>query len=778
MKALRHPLLALAACTFSLLGDGLPRAPIAHAQSSPNACAATVVTTAGGPALRLPYLRYNGSALTADLVIDTTKTTPGTALRVASVTPQTSSSVLSSCVPSTLTSDFVLNVPHADLFGTPFQIAMALDAARFPGVVAFDLVGAWPIRFVTQSTTFQNELSIAASEALVINNSATPSATTITVNGPFVCRGPLEILNDNTSVTVVVSGSATLACPVRFAGDSANNKLTIVASGAIEVSDGFGAPSSGHVIVTDDDSLIRSPDTYLSDAVTDDGSTPSIMPASDNQAASVPLPGLAAAAPARLHAMAADCAVVGTHRLRGRLAPPAHRRLIGPESGTTGVVLATWFKCDVEVRDVNVEPPQWDTPSPANQPETTARRGRKGLTLNLRSNGKVKFAGQSTFHLMDGGRGQSKTVYGNPAVATAGDGGESGDLKIAAPGGIEFATGATLRIVPGRGGDGGDANAIGDAGSNGCPGLSGGAATATGGRGADSKKLLRARGFDPTGKVLIDDVIGGNGGAAVATAGNGGNGNPGQCSGGAGGEATAQGGRGGDATFRYVGTGTVDAVKRAGHGGLARAVSGTGGNGGDRTSRCDLGGNGGRGGNGTARGGAGGGGTGAVAGLAGGTDAGGGNGTGGLCGNWKSSNGLGGNWAEYSGANFTRSGTFASGNKDCSCVLTGEPKVSPQPGELQFNHSIGGSPCPQTIGSVVMANGGGGDFRWSLGALPAWLSASRTSGVAGDTVQFSFTCTGFSSTVSTTIPITVTNSATNQPITSGNLPLVISGTVR
>ena len=92
------------------------------------------------------------------------------------------------------------------------------------------------------------------------------------------------------------------------------------------------------------------------------------------------------------------------------------------------------------------------------------------------------------------------------------------------------------------------------------------------------------------------------------------------------------------------------------------------------------------------------------------------------------------------------------------------------------------SAIPPTFVSVtehgLFLTSGGAARQTSLGALPAWLSTSRTSGVAGDTVQFSFTCTGFSSTVSTTIPITVTNSATNQPITSGNLPLVISGTVR
>lgn len=766
---------------FFLVGAGLVLLQLpglgpgpAWAQTASSPCASTIVNTAAGPTLRVPYLIYQDRAYTIDLVIDS-GSTGGTALRAAGATPLASTAAVASCIPATLTSDFFLNLPHLDFLGASYSLAMQLDLARFPAEFVFNVTSLFPIRFITQNTQIQGNLSIAASEMLIVNNSASPEGTTINVAGDFECRGPLEVFNNASSLRIVVTGKVTLACPLRFAGDSPNNRITIIAGGAVSVLAGFSTPSSGHVIVTDDESLIRSPDAYASDATQDDGVTPSIMPVPDTEAQAAPVAG--ALASGRVQAQAADCVSVGTHRLQGDLAPPPNRRLLSQRNfDGAATVLATWFKCNVELRDVKVDPPRWDDPPRQDAADQTARNGRKGQTLNLYSGGKITFAGNSTFTLMDGGKGQDKSVVGNPASATAGNGGASGDLKIAAAGGIDFATGATLTIIPGKGGDGGNATATGTAGANGCPGLPGGNASAVGGAGADSKKVLRARGFDPTGKVIIGQITGGAGGQATATAGKGGDGNAGTCNGGAGGEAGALGGKGGAASFRYTGAGAVTARTVGGAGGAAKADAGAGGNGGNRANRCEVGGDGAKGGNGTARGGLGG--TGATdRGADGAAQAANGHGTGGLCGDWRSVNGMGGAWAEFFGGVQTGAGLFASGAKDCACVLAGEPKISLTPGELQFNHSIGGSSCPQTIGSVVIGNGGGGNFTWRLGTLPAWLSANKTSGNAGDSVQFSFTCTGFTETVNTSVSITGTNSANGQPLAQPGA-LNIGGTVR
>ncbi len=745
----------------------------AHAQFTPTSCTATLTSGASGARINVPYLVYKNAAFSA--AFDLVPTSDGVFwFRLANLSSVTSSAAFASCPASYLSSDFYLSLP-ALMYGTNgFSVSMLFVPGanvQNPADIWFKLSALKPITMVTSSKTYSSGLTIAAEEALVINNVSNPASTTLSVQGDFACRGDLDIWDAPSAIQINVTGKADLACTIRFARESALNKVTIVASGGVNVLAGFHTPASGHVILTDDATLIKSPDAYVTDANTDDGVTPSIIPSTDST------PTAADSAARSIENPRTTAACTTTNTLAGSFAPPAGRRVL-PQGGfdSTPVVLAAWFQCNVQVDKIKVEPPRWDDPAPSDAASGPGSAGKKGLTLNLKSQGKITFTGDSTMTLMDGGRGQDQTRTGNPAVATAGNGGASGDLKIAAAGGFDFSAG-TLTIIPGRGGDGGNAIATGTAGLDGCPGQAGGAATATGGAGAESKKTLKARGFDPTGKVFVSDVKGGHGGNAEAYGGAGGNGTPGKCNGGAGGNATAQAGKGGDASFKYSGSGAVGATPTlGGNGGNAISQSGQGGNGGNMTNKCDVGGNGGAGGTSTAKGGSPG--TGSIKGTDGSASASIGKGNGGQCGNYLSSNGTGGNWSEFIAGTLRNNGQFSAGTRDCSCTVpVAQPKISLGPTEVIFTHFFGVSACPTPLGTLTISNSGTGSFAWQMSTLPAWLSASKTSGSAGDTINLFFTCTGYSANMSTTVSITGTNSATGQALpTAASLP--VSGAVK
>lgn len=750
-----------------LMGCGL--AP-AQAQVAATRCSATLAASAGGYALQVPFVVYGGVGLSADL--DLVQTVDGNVwFRLRSAAPVSDATPFAACITDSLSSDLVLNLPDVRFGAASLSASLVLAPGGPDGRATdlmFKLIDARSITFVSGNQTFSDGLSVGGSQALVIRNTTASAVTTLDVQGDFVCNGDIDIWDTATTVRFNISGKAALGCSVRFSTDDPANQVVFVVGGGVTLTEGFSTPSTGHVIVTDNAALIRSPDDFVADSTTDDGVTPSIMPAGDST------PTARTAALAAPVPRATACTT--THTLRGAFAPPLNRRNINPgRYDGRPVVLAAWFDCDVVVDNARVDPPRWDDLPASDRADRHGGAGRKGLTLNLKSGGKIKFSGNNFLTLMNGGRGQNHTVTGNPAVAHAGNGGASGDLKIAAAAGFDFTNG-TLTIIPGRGGDGGNATATGTAGASGCPGQAGGDATATGGDGASEIKVLKARGFDPSGKVFLGDVRGGSGGRADATGGAGGAGAPGQCNGGAGGHATTQAGKGGDASFRFSGTGTVAApLTVGGNAGATVARSGRGGDGGDRTTRCDLGGNGGNGGSSTARSGVVG--TGFQNGANGTASASTGNGAGGQCGNFRSSNGNGGTWSEYLAGVLQGSGHFDPGTRDCSCTLAEAPRISVTPGEFVFVHNYGVSTCPQLVGQFTVGNSGGGSLGWRLGSLPPWLMASRSSGVAGDSVQLSFTCSGWSPSMSTSLSITGTDTATGQALTQG-ASLPVSGSVR
>ena len=280
------------------------------------------------------------------------------------------------------------------------------------------------------------------------------------------------------------------------------------------------------------------------------------------------------------------------------------------------VVLAVWTNCDLDVEDLSVDPPSWDnrdTETGGDSDAADGANGRNGKTVNLRTNGKMKFSGGSVLNLMAGGQGQSTNHVasgaGASSSATGGNGGKGGSLKMAAGGGFTFSEGATLTINPGKGG---------------------------------------------------------NGGLGTSRGGEGGKGNDGDtCNGGKGGVAQSTGGKGGDVSFSYSGPGALDPDLRAGDGGDATSARTSGGAGGNNAP--NQGGNGGDGNSSTANAELKGTGS-TVAGPEDGSprviD---GTGVGGDCGVCDGGGGSGGAWTELLDGNTVDSDNFADGSSDCPC---------------------------------------------------------------------------------------------------------------
>ena len=188
----------------------------------------------------------------------------------------------------------------------------------------------------------------------------------------------------------------------------------------------------------------------------------------------------------------------------------------------------------------------------------------------------------------DGGDAETKTDC-DPGTARGGTGGDSGNMKLTADNSFKIT--GVFHLKPGKSGNGGVATALG---KDGGPGEKGGDANAYGGKGKDNNKNLSVAGIvDGLSNVIIDELVGGSGGNAIADGGYGGSNVGCAKNGGPGGTATAEGGKGGDASLIILGA-PSPVFDVGGDGGNADAVGGLGGNGGD----CDAKGKGGNGGNG------------------------------------------------------------------------------------------------------------------------------------------------------------------------------------
>ena len=573
---------------------------------------------------------------------------------------------------------------------------------------------------VSGDTAYDAGLTVSSTEVLQVNN-VTASTTILSITGDFDCQGMIDV--EGGSLVIQVSGDAEIGCDVglddsstvsaavtgvvtRAVGDPSGSindlhSVTMVVAGQIKIKDGFNPFTNGNVFITDSASLLETEtaEDFYQDVDEDDCTSPVIMPGAKNS-------NCESVQPTAVRSVGLTRAVVGSpncgataHSLTGTLTtPPGSNPLdqddfdgvlpVGPPLDPTDpdspiVVITT--NGDICLDGASIEPPTWD-PRPAEDVDATAgggdpdaeatgSKGRNGLRLNVRSKGKISFQNVTTWNLMDGGDGQAATAVGNPAVATGGAGGKSGNMKAFAAGGFHFADGAKLVINPGNSGAGGNATATTApaVAADGCPGDPGGDATATGGAGGDNTKVLTVRGFDPTGVIEVGAMHGGAGGGATAEAAYGGNGNAEDCNGGAGGVAEANGGVGGDASYTSTSV-PAPTVVQGGDGGDATSISGLGGDGFDDAACVLQGGDGARGGNSTAN-----------AGLMGssavpgpvpavdGTASASSEGDGGLCGRKDGINGVGGTWTESIGGVPQATDNFADGDADCACAVPPPP---------------------------------------------------------------------------------------------------------
>ncbi|HHJ81187.1 MAG TPA: hypothetical protein ENJ65_06095, partial [Candidatus Tenderia electrophaga] len=581
--------------------------------------------------------------------------------------------------------------------------------------------GGTTLLTVSGDTSYESGLTVASDEVLKVSN-VSASTTTLSITGDFDCQGKIDVEGGN--LVINVSGDAEIGCDLGLADSTSTNaaltraaddsaasindlpSITMVVDGQIKLVDGFNPFTGGNVFITDSVSLLdtETAKDFYQDVTEDDCTNPVIMPGGDSRCEAAQTNSIRSVDLTRAVVGSPNCGATA-HSLTGTLkTPPGSDPLdqedfdgslpvgpaVDPADPDSPIVVIT-TNGDICMDGASIEPPSWDARPPeevdtsadAGNPEAkaTGSKGRNGLRLNVRSQGKISFQNVTTWDLMDGADGQAATAVGNPATATGGVGGKSGNMKAFAAGGFHFAEGAKLVINPGASGNGGDATATTAPAiaAAGCPGAPGGDATATGGDGGDNSKVLTVRGFDPTGVIEMGSMYAGNGGKATAQAANGGNGNAEDCNGGAGGVAEANGGVGGDASYSGPADVIPPDVIQGGDGGSATSVSGLGGDGFDDADCVKQGGDGARGGN-----------SGANAGLMGSSPVPGAipaidgiptadsNGLGGLCGRKDGLNGAGGTWTESIGGVSQAAGNFANGNADCACTEP-PPPVDPAP---------------------------------------------------------------------------------------------------
>jgi len=377
----------------------------------------------------------------------------------------------------------------------------------------------------------------------------------------------------------------------------------IVGDGAVTIGTNAVLETHGHIVVTDDASVLEGTPGDAFDEVEDVGSNdlatlvplPPDHDAFDEAAPKLVPPGVFRV----LQPALPPVTVMGNWPPAGMAPPPGDRPVwIFRFNGERDLVLDNWTVNGPAAPNGDAD----DSTDDAGE-SASGGNGKNGLRLNIFNNGgAINITNTVTLNLADGGDGGSATSA--CASATGGNGGSSGNFRMTARNGISL-TGGTLIINPGQSGSGGDATVTqGAAGAAGCPGAAGADATATGGTGADNRKRIFVRG-NVTGltNLTIGDLIAGDGGDATAEACDGGNGIA-CCDGGPGGSATATGGGGGEASLNVGGLpiNTSDAL--GGDGGEATATGGEGGNGGN--CKFGDGGDGGDGGSAVATGGAGG----------------------------------------------------------------------------------------------------------------------------------------------------------------------------
>ncbi len=460
---------------------------------------------------------------------------------------------------------------------------------------------------IRQDTTMET-LTVGAAEMLAVENGAV-----VTVTGDATVDGRMMAIDNLLTLKVdgdlVIGGTLTAMRDDAVVSDDTPFRdhpvgVHIIAAGAVTFGAAAAIKTNGSVVLTDDEGVLAMTPQEQFDQVEDvsgDELTTLVPLPPDNPAFDEPAPA------ARVRGS------------RGALPPVVISGVwpdpTGPAPAGDRPVIVFRFNGnrDLNLMDWTVNgPPAPDGADADPMNNTPPRPGKNGLRLNIWNNGGAINVQDVVFNLADGGDGGNDVS--TCGTATGEDGGNSGNFRMTASGGINF--NGPVTINPGRSGDGGSATVNkGAAGAAGCPGDTGDGATATGGDGADNRKRIFARGnVNGLANITLGDVIAGSGGPAMANACDGGPGLP-CCDGGPGGGATATGGDGGEASLSISGLPLTPGDVIGGDGGDATAAGGDGGLGGS----CKFldGGDGGAGGAATAASGAGGNGSGGMASVGG-----------------------------------------------------------------------------------------------------------------------------------------------------------------
>jgi Big-like domain-containing protein len=628
---------------------------------------------------------------------------------------------------------------------TPDQIDLVVGDTSILTVVLRDGTGATLVgRTVTYSSSDQGVASVDASGVVtgVAAGTATITATsegksgtvaTTVTNPPFSPTENTTLSGEQayssvsipmgTVVTLMADANISVSGPVDIQGSISGDCLAFAITGtSVSVTGTVNNECSEPADSPPDLRLISQGDITISEATlassgnVDITNDTTLAALSDDDFDALPTPARAFGAAASHTCTINSLAPVGPERRAkngtasttngGDGRPSGRWRLdcAGNINATGGTIRVPDGGNGGDGKDENVSDPD--------KSEVRGGQGGNGGRVRIRATGNISFkpnANNVPFRiaLSNGGDGGWATMVattpGAGASAFGGDGGAPGSMQVRANGGITIAPGG-LEITVGDGGRGGEGDATAAAGADAgsVAAQPGGDAGARGGKGGSTADVqLRARGnVAGAANITMTGGNAGKGGIAWVSSGRGGNGNQSFPDGAAGGTQEARGGDGGNAQTRNL---AGDLIGRGGNAGNAvfTASSGPGGSGwnGCSVSPPAAGGNGGSGG--TALGSDGIPGTGATPGTAGKLSAAFDVGDGGDGGDGAApgSGGLaGGNNTTPRGSSDVMT-AFERGTDGSNC-----PTINVTTLPTDFEHTVGVTPCPTTIGTFVISN--------------------------------------------------------------------------
>ena len=656
------------------------------------------------------------------------------------------------------------------------------------------------VETLADDTIIEGDYTIEANNKIVVSNGSTLRINgDLTVQGELSCEnGPLTVIVEGDTII-----EKTLSCDrgEELTKEDSTAGISLVAKGGLDIGENAEIVSNSHIQIVDaEKDLAKTTEEFeklYEEAGEDSGDGIRVGPFITKEQSEKEVSYSPAGKSPFSKLFSIPTAYAGrTVRIRGRLVvntPPRGVKLI--------VILSLPNISGINIQNFDLTGPDGNDGRDDIQKKKCRAEGEDGQNA-MRFLARAPNMTINNFTLRlgsggDGGDAETKKEC-DPGVAEGGAGGKSGNFKIIGSKSFNI-TGAFI-IHPGRAGNGGSATAHGKDGK--AVGEDGGKAIATGGDAEDNEKAIRARGtIAGTNLIQIGSMYGGHGGKAIALPGNGYDGKGCRSKGGDGGEAEATAGNGGNALIHLAGGGagrTFNAEDIGGNGEDAEGRGGKGAKGGDCNPK-DAGGDGGKGGDAMII--PGGGGTGGTSNGNNGNvvDETGGDGGDGGAGCPPGGGGLGGfgnplgqpgkpgknicppppaGAAPAVGVNVPapalqppvqppvvivpivndqpqddggdNGGTVPEdqgdeGEGEVEIIVepvedTPPPVMMLNPESWIFEHQIGGSPCPQPIGTVVINSEGTGASGWRLtSGMPMWLETTPAGSVPGEAL-LNFSC--------------------------------------